>query len=37
MIITHYYVIITQGLIITHHYIFQSPELADEQARILLV
>ena len=28
-IITYYYVIITPGSIITHYYLFQSPELAD--------
>ena len=28
-IITYYYVIITSGSIITHYYLFQSPELAD--------
>ena len=31
-IITYYYVIITPGSIITHYYLFQSPELADAQA-----
>ena len=29
VIIAHHYVIITEGPIITHYYIFQSPELAD--------
>ena len=29
VVITYYYVIITKGPIITHDYIFQSPELAD--------
>ena len=29
-IITYFYVIITKDSIITHCYIFQSPELADE-------
>ena len=29
VVITYYYVIITKGPIITHNYIFQSPELAD--------
>ena len=29
VIITYYYVIITLGSIITHYYLFQSPELAD--------
>jgi len=29
LIITYYYVIITPGSIITHYYLFQSPELAD--------
>ena len=28
-ICVYYYVIITQGSIITHYYLFQSPELAD--------
>ena len=28
-IVTYYYVIITQGSIITHYYLFQSLELAD--------
>ena len=31
-IITYYYVIITPGSIITHYYLFQSPELADVDA-----
>ena len=30
IIITFHYVIITPGFIITHYYLFQSPELADE-------
>ena len=29
-IITYYYVIITQGSIITHYYLLQSAELADD-------
>ena len=29
-IITHHFVIITKGTIITHFYSFQTPELADE-------
>ena len=33
-IITYYYVIITPGSIITHYYLFQSPELADVRYRI---
>ena len=28
--ITYHYVIITPGSIITHYYLFQSPELADK-------
>ena len=30
-IITYYYVIITPGSIITHYYLFQSPDLADDR------
>ena len=33
-IITYYYVIITPGSIITHYYLFQSPELADARVRV---
>ena len=35
-IITYYYVIITPGSIITHYYLFQSPELADVVAHCTL-
>ena len=30
--INYYYVIITPGSIITHYYLLQSPELADEDS-----
>ena len=29
ILLRHNYIIITQGSIITHYYLFQSPELAD--------
>ena len=36
-IFLYYYVIITPGSIITHYYLFQSPELADEQTSTILM
>ena len=36
IIITYYYVIITSGSIITHYYLFQSPELADDRSSDVL-
>ena len=34
IIISYYYVIIIQGGFITHYYLFQSPELADDSLHL---